>query len=262
MKSSRPHISLILPAYNEAGTIANTVGEAVGYFKSRNLRYEIVVVADGDDGTREIVRDLGWPGIVVIGSPERRGKGYGIRQAMGMVTGEIVGFADADNKVPIEEYDKFHPLLSSGEFDVVIGSRAVPGACIEREQNWYRRLGSKVFYFLVQTLVGLPGVTDSQCGFKFFQADLGKKLFTLQKIDGYMFDVEIVALMLRMKVRWKQVPIRWRDDADTRYRLVSGSVQNVKDLLKIRANLFSISNEHLTLDIPSGVGRADSVGTS
>src|ERR1051326_7965888 len=132
--ASGPDISLILPAYNEARVIPVTIGEAVAYFNSRRLSYEIIVAADGGDGTREIVRGMARenPALQTIGSEARRGKGIGIREAVAIAAGSIIGYADADNKVPIDEFDKFRPWLDKG-VPVVIGSRR-HGASIEKAQ--------------------------------------------------------------------------------------------------------------------------------
>src|ERR1039458_4647676 len=228
-----PQISLILPAYNEARVIEVTIGEAVRYFESRGLSYEIIVAADGADGTREIVREMARsnPALHATGADARRGKGLGVREAVSIATGAIIGYADADNKVPIGEFDKFRPLLEAG-IDAVIGSRN-KGATIEQAQPLYRRRGARGFHYFMQTFVGLPGIDDTQCGFKFFQHTVAKELFRRQKIDGYMFDVEILAIARRLRYRIEQVPIRWRDDADSRLDLVSGNLRNVRDIFRI-----------------------------
>ena len=111
-------ISLILPAFNEASRIAATIGDAVSYFNAQNYKYELIVAADGDDGTREKARELALTNrsIKVIGEPARRGKGRGIREAVAIASGKIIGFADADNKVPIEDYSKLEPWLADGYF--------------------------------------------------------------------------------------------------------------------------------------------------
>jgi dolichyl-phosphate beta-glucosyltransferase len=240
----QPDISLILPAYNESKTIANTMREAHRYFQSRDLSSQIIVSADGDDGTREKSRELAAeiPGLIVLGSPRRSGKGRGIRLGVEKATGVIIGFADADNKVPIDEFDKVLPLLR-GDADLVIGTRARGKSTIEKPQPLYRQLGGRAFYFVMQAFVGLPGVSDTQCGFKFFQHDLAKAIFAIQEIDGYMYDVEILALALRMGAKMEQVPIRWRDDADSRLELVAGNIQNMKDILRIRRRLAGIRLE-------------------
>ena len=226
-------VSLILPAYNEARVIPTTIGDAVRYFDGRGLRYEIIVAADGTDGTREIVREMAGsnPALSAIGHDDRRGKGLGIREAVAVAAGAVIGYADADNKVPVEEYDKFRPLMEAG-VEVAIGTRR-GGATIERAQPLYRRLGSQGFLYFMQTVVGLPGINDTQCGFKFFQRECAKELFRRQKIDAYMFDVEILAIARRLGYRIQQVPVRWRDDADSRLKLVSGNLRNVRDIFRI-----------------------------
>jgi dolichyl-phosphate beta-glucosyltransferase len=191
------------------------------------------VAADGADGTREVVREMASqnPALRAIGEDQRRGKGRGIREAVELASGTIIGYADADNKVPIEEYEKFRPLLAAG-IEVVIGTRR-GGATIERAQPLYRRVGSLGFLWFMQTAVGLPGINDSQCGFKFFQRAVAKELFRRQKIDSYMADVEILAIARRLGYRIRQVPIRWRDDADSRLNLVAGNLRNVRDIFRI-----------------------------
>ena len=229
-------VSLILPAYNEAATIASTIGETGGYFRSRGLRYEIIVAADGDDGTRELALETARQGepVRVIGTLERSGKGRGVREAMALARGDIAGYADADNKVPIQEFDKFRPGLTQS-YDVVVGSRTMRDSRIERRQPLYRQLGGKGFGLFMHAVVGLKGITDTQCGFKFFTRAAAREIFSRQQIDGYMFDVEILVLARRLGYRIQQVPIRWRDDGDSRLALVSGNLRNLIDIFRIRA---------------------------
>lgn len=228
-----PYITLIYPAFNEAATIVGTIARTVDYFEHRGYSYQIIVAADGNDGTRGLVAELGKknPAVQAIGHHERMGKGRGIREAVALATGSIIGYADADYKVPIEEYDKVDPLLK--EFDVVSGSRAIERSLIERKQPLYRRLGSRGFGVFMRTVTGLR-VTDSQCGFKFFRRPVALDLFRCQKIDGYMFDVEILCLATLFGYRLKEVPIRWRDDGDSRLQLLSGNIRNVRDIFRIR----------------------------
>ncbi len=233
--SERPYITVVVPAYNEVKRIAGTVGEMQDYLRSRRYMHEIIVSADGDDGTREVVAGLAKtdPTLKVIGSVERRGKGLGVRQGVLMAHGEIIGFADADNKTPITEFDKIEPLLCAG-CDVVIGSRGLRDSQIERAQRFYRRLGSKGFALLMHTVVGLRNIPDTQCGFKFFQRRAALDLFGRQRIDGYMFDVEVLHLAKRAGYRIGQVSVRWRDDDDSRLALLSGNARNLLDVFRIR----------------------------
>ncbi len=239
-----PDVSVIFPAYNEAAVIAATIGKTIAYFERRGMAYEVIVAADGNDGTRERVRELAAqnPSISVLGHPERAGKGRGIREAVCMARGTIVGYADADYKVPAEEFDKVEPWFAAG-YQVVIGTRAVEATLIERKQPLYRRIGSLGFRTFMRTVVGLKDVTDTQCGFKFFERSVARQLFACQKIDGYMFDVEILALAQAFGHRIKEVPIRWRDDGDSRLQLVAGNTRNIIDLFRIRREMSRIAAE-------------------
>lgn len=240
MTTSNPHISLIFPAYNEVRRIAETVREAKAYFESRQFSYEIIVSADGTDGTREVVADMAQTDstLRVIGSAERRGKGYGIRQAIPLTSGTYVGFADADNKTPITEFDKVEPLLS--QYDIVIGSRGLSESAIEQAQPFYRQIGSKGFGIYMRAITGLTDIKDTQCGFKFFRRPVAVDLFSRQRVDGYMYDVEILYLARKTGYTIGQVPIRWRDDHDSRLQLLSGNIRNALDVLSIR---FAASGE-------------------
>ena len=169
----------------------------------------------------------------VIGHRERSGKGRGVREAAALALGKIVGYADADNKVPIEEFDKMRACFNQG-YDVVIGSRAMPESQIEKRQPLFRQIGGKGFGVFMHAVVGLPGITDTQCGFKFFTSEAARAIFRRQRIDGYMFDVEILAIARRLGYRIQQMPIRWRDDGDSRLALVSGNLRNVIDIFRIR----------------------------
>ena len=230
-------ITMIFPAYNEVARIENTVNEAVEFLNNQHLDYEIIVSADGDDGTRELVTLMSQnnPLIRVIGSEKRRGKGYGIREAVKIAGGDIISFADADNKTPITELSKFLPKFQEG-YDVVIGSRGLPQSVIERPQPWYRQLGSKGFGLFMHLVTGMWEISDTQCGFKFFKGKVAHHLFSLQKIDNYMYDVEILYLAKQAKYRIAQVPVHWRDDGDSRLNLVKGNIRNFIDVLSIRFN--------------------------
>jgi dolichyl-phosphate beta-glucosyltransferase len=231
---STPYLSLILPAFNESATIVSTISKTISYFDRRHYSYQIIVAADGVDGTRERVAEIarGNPAIEVIGHQQRLGKGRGVREAVALATGSVIGYADADYKVPIEELDKIAPLLET--FDLVTGSRALNRDLIERRQPLYRQLGGRGFGVFMRTVVGLRGITDSQCGFKFFRRPVALEIFRRQRIDGYMFDVEVLALAMWLGYRIKEVPIRWRDDGDSRLQLLSGNLRNIVDIFRIR----------------------------
>ncbi len=230
-----PYLSLILPAYNEAARIEQTIHSICSYLEQRRYSFELLVSADGEDGTREIAAKLAAQDarISVFGSRTRGGKGLGIRNGVARASGSIVGFADADDKVPIAELDKLLPWFSRG-YEIVIGSRAVAEAHLEVPPPLHRRLGSRAFAVAMHTLIGLWDIHDTQCGFKFFVQPVARALFTHQRVNGYMFDVEILHLAKRWGYRIKEVGVRWRDDGDTRLQLIAGNWRNMLDLLRIR----------------------------
>ncbi len=230
-----PYLSVVVPAYNEARRIAGTLASMKAFLDRQGYGYEVIVSADGVDGTREAASAFadGDARFHVIGSPERGGKGRGVRNGVLRARGEVIGFIDADYKTPIEEIDKLLPPLRDG-WDLAIGSRAVGESKIEKHQPLYRRVGSKAFAAVMRALVGLRGVRDTQCGFKFFRAAAARDLFSRQQIDGYMFDVEILLMARRSGYRIKEVGVRWADDGDSRYDPVGGTLKNAKELLRIR----------------------------
>src|SRR5262249_10538361 len=215
--------------------IKATIESIRGHFGRRNYSYEIIVCADGEDGTRELVAELARADqrLAVLGNSQRGGKGLAIRNGVAQARGPIIGFADADNKVPIAETDHVLPWLERG-FDMVIGSRGLTDSQVEIPAPLHRRLGSRAFAVVMHSLVGLHGISDTQCGFKFFRAPVATHLFSQQRIDGYMFDVEVLYLAERCGYRIKEVGVRWRDDGDTRLQLISGNWRNMLDLLRVR----------------------------
>lgn len=241
--SEFPSLSLILPAYNEVARIRQAIEQSRSYLDQRRISHEIIVAADGDDGTREVVADMARydPRLSVLGSVERGGKGRGIRLGVQRAAGQIIGFADADFKTPIEEVDKLLPWFGEG-YDLVIGSRAVAESRIENPQPLYRQLGSRCFAVAMHLILGLWHIRDTQCGFKFFRAPVARDLFRRQRIDGYMFDVEILHLAELSGYHIKEVGVRWRDDGDSRLQLVAGNWRNMLDILRIRFGLVEHSH--------------------
>ena len=231
----RPYLSIIVPAYNEAGSIRRTFDAMRRFLDAQEFTYEVILASDGDDETPAIASDIArtWPNLVLAVERGRNGKGHGIRRGAALATGDIVGFADADYKTPIEELNKVLPWLTDG-FDIVIGSRALQGSRIERHQRLYRRLGSRGFAILMHAIVGLPDIHDTQCGFKFFSRQSAADIFPRTLVDGYMCDIEYLWLANHLGYRVKEVGIQWADDGDSRLELVRGNIRNMLDLVRIR----------------------------
>jgi len=234
-----PELSVIIPAYNEAARITSTLSTMRDYLDAAGRTYEVIVSADGNDGTRERAREFAKDDgrFSVLGSAERGGKGRGVRNGVKIAQGQTIGFIDADYKTPIDEIDKVLPWFEQA-YDLVIGSRGMGDSKIERRQKLYRRVGSRMFGFGMRMVTGLREVIDTQCGFKFFTRRAARDIFSRQKIDGYMFDVEILRLAQTLGYRIKEVGIRWQDDGDSRLDLFAGNWRNAKDILTIGMQRF------------------------
>lgn len=232
--SSRLEVSVVIPAYNEEAVIRSTVEDVDRYFSERRVTHEIVVVDDGStDRTVELVRDAARriPGVRLLAS-RHAGKGQAVKQGMLGAAGSQILFMDADSSTRIQEWGKFSPWIRDG-YEVVIGSRKMPGAMVTRHQPPLREAMGKVFTWLTNTLLAAR-VTDITCGFKCFRADAARDLFALQRMDGWGFDAEILFLARRSGYRIKEVPVVWADDASTKVRLVSDAMRSLKELMQIR----------------------------
>ena len=228
---SVPALSVVIPAYNEALRLPATLARVRDHLSGRGVPYEIVVVDDGSsDATADVARAAGDL-VRVLRHEPNRGKGYAVRRGMLAATGERRLMTDADLSAPIEELAKLEAEVDHG-FDVAIGSRAVPGARIEVHQPAYRETMGRLFNVLVQALL-LPGLADTQCGFKLFTARAAEAAFAPGRLDGFSFDVEALYVARRRGLRVVEVPVVWRNDAATRVGLGAGGAAFV-DLARIR----------------------------
>jgi len=227
-----PELSVVIPAYNEAARLTPTLGRLREWLANAGFRYEIVVVDDGStDATAEIARAAAGDSLFLLRHAPNRGKGYAVRRGMLAATGARRLMTDADLSTPIEELPKLIAELDRG-FDVAIGSRAIAGATIQVHQPVYREAMGRAFNVLVQLLL-LPGLHDTQCGFKLFSARAAQSAFEACRLNGFSFDVESLYVVRRRGMRIAEVPVVWRNDAATRVSLGGGGTA-FADLLRIR----------------------------
>jgi dolichyl-phosphate beta-glucosyltransferase len=224
-------LSVVVPAFNEAERLPRTLERIACHLDGWREPYEVLVVDDGStDGTAERAAAAG---ATVIRNEANRGKGYAVRRGMLAARGERRLMTDADLSTPIEELGTLRSRMDEG-YHVVIGSRATPGARVEVRQPWYRENVGRLFNLFVRALA-VPGVLDTQCGFKLFTAEAARDVFSAARIDGYSFDVEAIFLARRKGYRVAEVPVVWRNDAASRVSLLRGFLA-FPDLLRIRAN--------------------------
>jgi len=210
---TQPYLSIIIPAYNEAERLPKTLLDIDKRLAAAAYSYEIVVVNDGStDNTAAIVKNMVKMvrNLKLIDLKDNSGKGGTVRQGMLLSSGTIRLFMDADNSTSVDQFEKMMPYFKEG-FDVVIGSRTMKGAQLDPPEPIYRRIAGKLGNFFIQLLV-LPGLGDTQCGFKAFTADAAEKVFKLSQVPGWAFDVEILALAKKMNYRIKEIPVRWVND--------------------------------------------------
>jgi dolichyl-phosphate beta-glucosyltransferase len=226
-------LSFIIPAYNEGARIDASLVKAREYFASQSYRCEVLVVDDGSrDDTSEIVTRHAGEGIALLRQPHNMGKGAAVRRGMLEAKGEYRIFSDADFSTPITETVRMMEQLR--QFDVVIGSRGIDASYIKKHQPWYRESMGKVFNLLVQA-IAIPGIKDTQCGFKGFRAAAAEAIFSRTKIDGFSFDVEALFLARRLGYSIKEMPVEWHNDDRSTLNPISDSVKMIRELLKIRA---------------------------
>ena len=239
MTTLAPHLdlSVVVPAYNEVARIAPTLDKLSSFLSATDHTFEILVVDDGSsDGTADHVDSLAIPRVRVIRSRPNRGKGAAVRTGMLEARGLVRVMCDADGSMPAEELPKLLAPIANGEADIAIGSRYAHGAAAATTQPLYRRLWSRLCNRVIQRSL-VPGIRDTQCGFKAFTAIAAEDLFSRARIDGWAFDLEILALARRRRHPIAEVGVSWTDDKRSRVNPLRDLVKVVREAVTIRRNL-------------------------
>lgn len=224
-------ISIVVPAYNEGHRLPSTIETLRSFCERRYEDWEIIVVDDGStDNTRAVLESLS-PEIRGLHNAVNRGKGFSVKRGMAAAKLDPVLFTDADLSTPIEEVIGLEAALEAGA-DIAIGSRSRRSEKVQR--TWKRKLMALVFRVLVKVLV-VRGFGDTQSGFKLFRAEAAREISALQRLDRWGFDVEL--LYIARKLGWTvvEVPVAYRESAESRLRLWT-PLTMIGDLLKVRIN--------------------------
>lgn len=233
--SEVPDLSVVVPAYNEERRLPAAMAEVMPYLEARRQSFEVVLVDDGStDGTLLQMRaaEALSPAVRIVALPANRGKGRALAEGVCASRGRCVLVSDTDFSTPISELDKLAGPLLAGA-DVVIGSRAKRGAQVERSQPFYRVLMGKTFNLIVQALI-LPGIWDTQCGFKLFRGDAARSLFAELTIDGFGYDVDVLYRARRRGLRITEVPVRWINSRESKVSPLSSSFEMLRDVVRLR----------------------------
>jgi dolichyl-phosphate beta-glucosyltransferase len=226
-------LSIVIPAYNEERRLGPSLDRIAAYCAARGLDHEIVVVDDGStDRTAELVSAHPAPGLRLLRQPANRGKGAALRAGVAASAGERVLVTDADLSAPIAELERLEPRLDAGA-DLVLGSRAAPGARLVQRQPLYRELMGKTFNRVVR-LLGVHGLADTQCGFKLLTGAAARDLFPRLTVDRFAYDVELVWLARRRGFRVEEVGVEWSDSGDSRVHALRDSAAMLRDVIGMR----------------------------
>ncbi len=230
-----PLLSLVIPAYNERERLPRSLRAIRRYLTEHSLDAEVIVVDDGsgdDTGKLAMRRAARWPALRVVQTPHR-GKGHAVRTGLLAARGRYAMYCDADLSMPLTELGKFLPPAHE-DGEVLIASREAPGAH-RYSEPLRRHLMGRVFNLLVRALA-LPGVQDSQCGFKCFRTDIAHQLAAAQTLDGWGFDVELLYIARRWGYRVVEVPIEWHYAPSSRISPLQDAWRMTRDVLAVHRN--------------------------
>ena len=235
MNDGAVYLSVVIPAYEEAERIGPTLEQVRGYLRDQPSHSEVVVVVDGGrDGTLALALAAmaDWPELRVLDNGANRGKGYSVRRGMLEARGRYLLFSDADLSTPIAEVGRLIGALAAGG-DIAIGSRALAGSDVQVRQAWWRQSMGRVFNRFVR-LVAVPGIRDTQCGFKCFRREVARRVFARQRTTRFSFDVELLWIARKLGYRVVEVPVTWVNDPSSRVRPAIDSIRMLVDLARLR----------------------------
>lgn len=231
---SKPFLSVIIPAFNEAKRLPLTLVDIDKHLSAAEFSSEIIVVNDGSsDETADIVRRFQSiiKNLRLLDNKENHGKGWVVRQGMLEARGNWRLFTDADNSTSVDQVQKMIPFFKE-KYEVVIGSRAIRGAKLHPPQPWYRQILGKGGNLFIQ-LLAVPGIWDTQCGFKCFSEEATQKIFSILKIDRWGFDVEALVLAREFGYKIKEIPVVWINDIRSRVG-IGAYFSTLIEVIKIR----------------------------
>jgi glycosyltransferase involved in cell wall biosynthesis len=233
------YLSVIIPIFNEEKRLSKTFSSLESYFLNKKYNYEVIFVSDGSgDKTKEIVKDYikNKQNYKLLDYPINKGKGFAVKEGMLNANGEYLLFTDADFSTPLIELDKLLPKIN--KFGVVIGSRYINPNSIKIKQPFIRRFVSRGGNLLTRLITGLP-YFDTQCGFKLFQNESAKKIFSRMTINRWGFDIEILAVAKYLNITVKEVSVDWYDDTGSKLRAGRDGLNTLKELFNIKLNIIN-----------------------
>lgn len=234
--NSAATVSIVIPAYNEEKRLPPTLKRLEEYVHhGRATVREVLVVNDGSqDGTADLVRRQNCDYLRVLENPGNQGKGFSVRHGMLEAQGDWVLLTDADLSTPLDQVEKLLAAAQAADAPIAIGSRALDRSLIGVHQPVFREYSGRVFNFVMRTMTGLP-FADTQCGFKLYEREAARAVFSRQVLRGFSFDVEHLFIARKLGIKTVEVPVVWNDVEGTKVSLTQG-LRSFSDLLRIRRN--------------------------
>lgn len=235
MNLEAPHLSVVVPAYNEEVRLKPTLERLHEYYEAQSYPYDVIVVSDGStDKTEAVVNDFAatHPKFRLMAYSPNRGKGYAVRTGMLAAEGELILFCDADMATPQEETEKLLKHMRDGA-DIAIGSRPLKESKLEKHQPWVREMFGRAANQLIQMLA-VRGIHDTQCGFKMFTKKACQDVFARCKLNGFSFDFEALMIARDLGYRIDEVPIRWFHQEGSKVVFWRDYPRSFKDLISLR----------------------------
>lgn len=235
LPEKRPTLSIVIPAFNEAGRLQHTLEALVTHFAGQNSEI-LLVIEKSTDHTLDIANTFAGrhPFFRVLAQSDQRGKGHAVKTGMLAAQGDLVFFMDADLSVPLSTVATFIDVFADDpEAAILIGSRQHPDSDIVAAQGWLRRSMGQTFNHLVRLFSGIPW-RDTQCGFKAFRREVAREVFALQTVDGFAFDVEILLLARQRGHRIVELPVKWQNSAASKVHIVRDSLRMLRDVWHLR----------------------------
>lgn len=229
-----PFFSIVIPAHNEQNRLPGTLEQIFRFLEQQSFSSEVIVVENESvDRTYEVAQEFAKQHDILQVIRSKKGKGAAVQRGMLAARGEYRFMCDADLSMPVGEIVKFLPPVLQ-DFDIAIASREAKGAVRFNEPS-YRHLGGRGINFLIQTLI-LPGLNDTQCGFKCFRADVAEDIFRRQTLLGWSFDIELLYIARRHGYRIVEIPIHWYHFSDSKVSALRDAYGMIRDIFRIHAN--------------------------
>jgi dolichyl-phosphate beta-glucosyltransferase len=244
-----PKLSIVIPVFNEQSKVGRDILAADQFLTSQGLAGEIIIIDDGSkDDTAKIAEKVAQTTqtkCLIESLKEHRGKGFAVRTGILKSRSDLVGFSDSGCCIPYEEMKLGIDLISSGRCQIAHGSRKLANGCILQPQPLYRQLCSKFFHwFLIHDIKRLGNLTDTQCGFKLYRGDIARELYANSKLDGFMFDIEIILLALSKGHPILEFPVSWRCDPDSRLKPAHEIFHIFRDFVQLRRRFGKFLTDH------------------